>query len=139
MWKRAAYCFLFLAVGAIIGVAMSQIALWRMRPPLFEEYHQVEAEIYTKWLADGVLPAPGSLSESARKTLSANRGIQYTAEDGLSYRYDKPYPANLPLSGIITFGLWWGGEKGCTGESEPPETLIHNAQLRAEKPQSRKP
>jgi len=134
MWKRTVTYLLFLAVGAIMGVTMSQIALWRMRPPLFKQYHQIEAEIYAKWLADGVLPAPGALSESAQKTLSANREIQYTAKDGLSYRYGKPYPANLPLSGIVTFGLWWGGENGCVGESEPPEALIHNAKLRAEKP-----
>jgi len=134
MWKRTTKYLLSIAVGVIIGVTMTQIALWRMRPPLFKEYHQIEAEIYTKWLGNGVLPAPGDLSASAQKTLSENREIQYTAKDGLSYRYDKPYPANVPFTGIITCGLWWGGENGCVGESESPEDLIQNAKLRAEKP-----
>jgi hypothetical protein len=40
----------------------------------------------------------------------------------------------MPVTGLVTLGLCWGGEKACIGESEPPETLTHNAKLRATKP-----
>ncbi len=121
-------------IGATISVTMTQIALRRMRPPLFQECRQIQTEIYAKWLSDGVLPAPGALSASAQKMLSENRGIQYTVKDGLSYKYDKPYPINVPFTGLITFGLLWGGEDTCVGRSQSPEVLIHNAKLRAKKP-----
>lgn len=121
-------------IGATIGVTMTQIALWRMRPPLFQEYRQIETEIYAKWLSDGVLPAPGALSASAQKMLSENREIQYTVKDGLSYEFDKPYPTNVTFTGIITLGLWWGEEGDWVGKSQSPEHLIHNAKLWAKKP-----
>jgi hypothetical protein len=105
-----------------------------MRPPLFREYHQLRDEIYAGYLSNGALPAPNALSESAQRTLSEHREIRYTPEDGLAYEYGQPYPANVPLVGLITLGFWWGGENGCCGESERPEFLIHNAKLRAAKP-----
>jgi hypothetical protein len=124
----------YLLAGCFIigSVTETQIALWRMRPPLFKEYHALEDEIYTKYLTDGALPAPIALSASARRTLSEHRQIQYTAKDGLGYKYDKAYPMNVPLAGLITLGFWWGGEEVIDGESERPELLIHNAELRAE-------
>ena len=138
MWKRATKYLLSIVVGVTIGVTigvtMTQIALWRIRPPLFQEHHQIETEIYAKWLSDGVLPAPSALSASAQKTLSENSEIQYTVKDGLSYRYDKPYPTNVTFTGLITLGLWWGGEDTCVGVGQSPEVLIHNAKLRAKKP-----
>jgi hypothetical protein len=127
MWKR-----LFrLLLSLVVGVAMAQVALSRMRPPLFKEYHRIEEELYTKYLADGVLPEPQALSASTQKTLSEHTEIRYTVNEGLSYRYDKPYPLNAPFIGFVTFGLCWGGEEGCVGESQSPESLIHNAKLRA--------
>ena len=132
MWKTAKYV-LCGVVGVAIGTTMTQCALWRMRPPLFTEYQRIKDEIYTKYLADGVLPAPSTFSASAQITLSARNEIQYTAKDGLSYDYGSRYPINIPLTGLLTLGFWWGGEKGCSGESEPPKSLIHNARLRAEK------
>ena len=120
-------------IGAVIVIPMIHIALWQMRPPLFREYHQLRDEIYAKYLTHGTLPAPSDLSASAQKTLSEHREIQYTLKDGLGYEYGEPYPANVPLTGLVTFGLCWGGEQGCIGESEQPEILIHNAKLRADK------
>jgi hypothetical protein len=128
---------LFVAIlSASIGLSlvgtMTPIAMRRMRPPLIKEYQRIQEEIYTRYLIDGVLPAPGDLSASAQKTLSEHPEIQFTSKEGLSYRYDKPYPINVPLTGLLTLGSWWGGESCCNGVSERPEILIHNARLRAD-------
>jgi hypothetical protein len=112
---------------------MAQIAVYRLRPPLFHEYHRIAEEIYAKYLVDGSRPAPTALSPSAHRTLSEHKEIRYTTRDGLAYRYDKPYPSNIPFTGLVTFGLCWGGEKGLIEESQPPETLIENAKMRAPK------
>jgi hypothetical protein len=122
-----------LVIGLAVGVPMIHVALWRMRPPLFREYHQLRDEIYASYLSNGALPARQALSASAQRTLSEHREIRYTPEGGLAYEYGAPYPANVSLVGIVTLGFCWGGEKGCVGEGEPPEDLIHNAKLRAEK------
>jgi len=133
MWKRVVKYSLSVVVGVVIGIAMSQIALWQMRPPFDHEYHQITEEVYGRYLANGALPPPSTLSASARKTLSENKGITYSVSDGLSYRYDKPYPANLPIIGFLTFGFYWGGTPSLVGESYPPKDIVHNAKLRAGK------
>jgi hypothetical protein len=134
MCKKVIKHLLSMMVGLIIGLGMGLIAQWRMTPPLSKQYRQIGEEIYEKYLGDGVLPAPSTLSPSAQKILSEHQEIKYTLKDGLSYQYDKPYPSNLPLTGFFTLGFWWGEEGRCIGESQPPESLIHNAKLRAEKP-----
>ena len=134
LWQQIAVALFFVvAIGVIASFATPQVALRQMRPPFFHEYHQIAEEIYARYLTDKALPAPSSLSATAQKTLSDNKGITYSVIDGLSYRYDKPYPTNLPIIGFMTFGLCWGGTVCNIGESETPETLIHNANLRAGK------
>jgi len=133
VWKRAVKYSLSVVVGLAIGIAMSQVALWQMRPPFYHEYHQITDEIYARYLTDGALPAPSALSAPAQKTLSENKGIEYSVDDGLSYMYDKPYPINQPFIGFMTFGLCWGGTPTGGGESQSPKDLIHNARLRAGK------
>jgi len=120
-------------MGGAIGGKMVRLAEKRMLPPLHKEYKQLTSEIYTRYLSDGVLPSLETLSASAQRTVAENEGIDYSAEEGLSYFYDKPYPLNVPLVGIVTCGLWWGGTQECAGESQAPEHLIHNAKLRAER------
>ncbi len=129
--KKVLCGVLGLIIGAIIGISMSRIGVSRMRPPLFEEYEQTAEEIYDKYLATGKLPEPGALSPAAQRLMSENPEIKYTVKDGLSYRYDKPYPRNIPFTGLMTFGLWWGGEQACVGRSYSPESIANNAQLRA--------
>jgi hypothetical protein len=130
MAKRRIKYLLAAIVGIAIGMTMAQIAVRRMRPALFEEYHRIEEEIYARYLTDGVLPAPSALSTSAQKTLSEHTEIHYTVKDGLRYRYDRPYPARVNLLRLVTLGYYGGGETGCIGESQRPEDLIHNAKLR---------
>jgi hypothetical protein len=136
--SRVAHIAIGAIVGAILGLAigmtMSHFAMQRMRPALYKEYCQIQDEIYSKYLSDGMLPAATALSASAQKTLSEHKEIRYTVADGLSYMYDKPCPTNIPFMGLLTFGFCWGGEAGCGGIDQRPEYLIHNARLRAKKP-----
>jgi hypothetical protein len=118
---------------SVLIVWSSQVAIGQMRPSFFHEHRQIAEEIYARYLSDGVLPAPNALSASAQKVLSENRGITYSPTDGLGYKYDKPYPVNPPLIGFVTFGLCWGGTQTSVGEDETPETIVHNAKLRAAK------
>ena len=124
-------------IGSTIGGKMVQLAEERMVPPLHKEYKHLEDEIYARYLSDGALPPLETLSASAQRTVAENEGIDYSAEEGASYFYDKPYPLNVPLVGIVTCGLWWGGVQECAGESQAPEHLIHNAKLRAEREKKR--
>jgi hypothetical protein len=117
------------AVGTVYWIAAVQTDMWWMRPPLFKECEQIKNEIYAKYLIDGRLPAPSEPAPSAQTALAAHPEIQYSTTKGLSYNFGKPYPVNVPLTGLLTFGLCWGGERGCSGEELPPESLIHNAKL----------
>lgn len=133
MWKRIVKYSLSVIVSVAIGLAIPQVALRQMRPAFFREYHQIAEEIYAQYLTHGTLPAPSALSASAQETLFEDKGIDYSVTEGLSYKYDRPYPINEPFIGFLTLGLCWGGARTAGGESQSPKDLIHNAQLRAGK------
>jgi hypothetical protein len=113
----------------------AQVAVGRMRPKFFPAYRQHREEVYARYLRDRALPEPNTLSAAARKTLSENLGIKYSVAAGLDFTYDKAYPTNVPLLGLLTFGCCWGGTELCIGCGERPELIIRNAKLRAGKQQ----
>jgi|WetSurMetagenome_2_1015567.scaffolds.fasta_scaffold524402_2 hypothetical protein len=132
MRKRTVkYLLVGVAGYLILSVFVSQIVLWRMAPSLSREYRQITEEVYERYLNDGALPPPSTLSASARRTLSADVGITYSVTDGLSYRYEKPYRVRPSVWGFLTFGLYRGDTTARVGESISPEDIIHNAKLRA--------
>ncbi len=55
----------------------------------------------------------------------------HTPEEGFSFEYDKPYPSNVPLSGILTLGyVTWPEEESSIGMGLTEEHIIHGASLR---------
>ena len=133
MWKRAAKYLLSVVVGLAIGIGMSQVALWQMHPSFFHEYHQIAEKIYARYLTDGPLPAPSALSASAQKTLSENKRDKSWWTMGSVTDTTSHIQQTYPSSDFMTFGLCWGGTQTCSGESQSPKDLIHNAELRADK------
>lgn len=118
-----------LFVGSIIGY-IGYTGVKSMTPPLKTEYEHFLEEVYAYYLEYGRLPEYSNLSAESQQLVSGDNGITYTPSDGSSYAYDKRYPINVPLAGVFTFGLWWGGEVTITAEAHSPEVLIENATLR---------
>ncbi|MDZ7616436.1 MAG: hypothetical protein U1E05_05485 [Patescibacteria group bacterium] len=102
-----------------------------MRPPLAKQYDRLCAAVYLFYVETGELPNAADLSEPFQELIAEDNGITYTRQDGAAYRLERPYPLNIPMVGLVTFGQFWGGEGVVIAWKQRPNDIVYNANPRA--------
>ena len=121
-------------VGILIGGILGEIAVYRLTPPLQNEYAQIQNELYAHYIAHKEIPNDDSFLSPASKQLLKEHPNQITwdpEKQRLSYRYDKPYPVNISFISLLTAGFINPGEKCieiAIGPDEIPQCAAINHQ-----------
>lgn len=130
MTKRALPRMFLLIVSYLIVSVVVALALHL--PPHERDCQATLEEIYEFYNANGRLPHLDELSLEARTLISLTTAIPYTEQDGLHHDLPSRYPSNVTLVELLSFGIFHGKNASMhSGHGYPPESLIHNAGIRA--------
>jgi len=114
---------------AFLSYCLVSVSL--QRPKYNNGFERIEYEIYSFYTEENRLPDRDELSDESKSLLESNVGISYDLPTGLKYRYERAYPKNITIFGILSFGLVARDGERTVGTRLDPDTLMHNAKILA--------